>query len=116
MQTDAEQQWLQALQWVMTQPGLIEGLPGGHKPLLEPSDARLDQLLNQDHSGLMALLLSPSNSVAPCDIEIVSYTTSGTQWKKGMPPSMLATSLPERIVAFCHIRYASMQQRGRLIS
>jgi hypothetical protein len=62
------------------------------------------------------LLLSPSNSVAPCDIEIVSYTTSDTQWKKGMLPSMLATSLPERIVAFCHIRYASMQQRGRLIS
>ena len=59
MQTDVEQQWLQALQWVMTQPGLIEGLPGGHKPLLEPSDARLDQLLNQDHSGLMALLQGP---------------------------------------------------------
>ena len=59
MQNDVEQQWLQALRWVMTHPGLIEDLPGGHKPLIEPSDPRLDQLLQQDQSGLLQLLKGP---------------------------------------------------------
>lgn len=54
-----KQAWLKALAWVMTQPGLIEGLPGGHEPLLGHDDPRLDALLCRDPAGLMALLAGP---------------------------------------------------------
>ena len=54
-----EQAWLKALAWVMTQPGLIEGLPGGHEPLLGHGDPRLDALLSRDPAGLMELLRGP---------------------------------------------------------
>jgi len=43
----------------MTQPGLIEGLPGGHEPLLDASDPRLERLLAHDASGLHTLLQGP---------------------------------------------------------
>jgi len=51
--------WLKALAWVMTQPGLIEGLPGGHEALLGHDDPRLDALLSRDPAGLMELLQAP---------------------------------------------------------
>jgi hypothetical protein len=51
--------WLDALRWVMTQPGLLEGLPGGHEPLLHPDDPRLHALLAVDTAGLMELLAAP---------------------------------------------------------
>ena len=54
-----EQAWLKALSWVMTQPGLIEGLPGGHEPLLESGDPRLSALLARDPAGLFRLLSGP---------------------------------------------------------
>ena len=57
-----EQLWLNALRWVMTQPGLLEGLPGGHAPLLDEADPRLEGLLQKtaaDPSGLLALLDGP---------------------------------------------------------
>jgi len=54
-----ERAWLKALAWVMTQPGLLEGLPGGHAPLLEPEDPRLHALLSWDPAGLMQLLQGP---------------------------------------------------------
>ncbi len=53
------QSWMNALRWVMTQPGLIEGLPGGHEALLGSSDPRLTELLSRDSAGLMALLAGP---------------------------------------------------------
>jgi hypothetical protein len=56
---DNQQAWLDALRWVMTQPGLLEGLPGGHEPLLHPDDPRLDALLAVDTVGLMELLAAP---------------------------------------------------------
>ena len=59
VQDQTEQHWLQALRWVMTQPGLIEGLPGGHEPLMAATDGRLHQLLSQDNSGLMTRLRGP---------------------------------------------------------
>ena len=59
VQHDVEQQWLQALHWVMTQPGLIEGLPGGHQPLMDPDDVRLARLLAQNNQGLKKLLDGP---------------------------------------------------------
>lgn len=43
----------------MSQPGLIEGLPGGHAPLLSVDDPRLQTLLRADPAGLMALLQAP---------------------------------------------------------
>ena len=43
----------------MTQPGLIEGLPGGHAPLMNASDVRLRALLQQDNLGLFELLKGP---------------------------------------------------------
>jgi uncharacterized protein len=43
----------------MTQPGLIEGLPGGHAPLLSTDDPRLQTLLMADPAGLMELLRAP---------------------------------------------------------
>lgn len=39
------QPWLSALRSVLTQPGLLEGLPGGHAPLMESDDPRLFNLL-----------------------------------------------------------------------
>jgi uncharacterized protein len=40
--------WLEALQWVMTRPGLVSGLPGGSAPLMTEGDPRLDAL--RDHT------------------------------------------------------------------
>jgi len=37
--------WIDALQWVMTQPGLLQGLPGGSSPLLTVDDPRLVSLI-----------------------------------------------------------------------
>ena len=54
-----DQAWLHALRWVMTQPGLLQGLPGGSTPLLADADARVDALIRatrDDPSGLLALL------------------------------------------------------------
>ena len=59
MQYDLKQQWLHALHWVKTQPGLIEGLPGGHDPLMKQGDDRLDQLMRKDAEGLLRLLTGP---------------------------------------------------------
>lgn len=62
MDPGREQLWLNALRWVMTQPGLLEGLPGGHAPLLDEADPRLGDLLEKtaaDPSGLLALLDGP---------------------------------------------------------
>ena len=59
MEKQALQAWKDALSWVMTQPGLIEGLPGGHAPLMETSAPRLTQLLHGDQQGLFALLQGP---------------------------------------------------------
>lgn len=55
-------QWKTALHWVMTQPGLLEGLPGGHRPLLATDDPRLAHLMaetDSDPSRLNALLSAP---------------------------------------------------------
>ena len=61
------------------------------------------------------LLLSPSGDNSACRVEVVAYTSSEKQWKKGTKDGMPSASLPERIVDFCHMRYASMKERGRLI-
>ena len=56
------EQWLAALRWVMTQPGLLTGLAGGTAPLLEEDDPRLGQMLDRtgrDPSGLLELLAAP---------------------------------------------------------
>ena len=37
--------WLNALHWVMTRPGMISGLPGGPSPLMADNDPRLHALL-----------------------------------------------------------------------
>ena len=54
-----DQAWLHALRWVMTQPGLLQGLPGGHTPLLAEDDPRVAALVQStqdDPSGLLDLL------------------------------------------------------------
>jgi hypothetical protein len=54
-----EQSWLCALRWVLTQPGLLEGLPGGHGPLMNPDDPQLSSLLQatkSEPSAFLALL------------------------------------------------------------
>ena len=56
------QSWLSALRWVMTQPGLLNGLPGGSTPLMAESDPRLEALLSRTQrqpDGLMTLLEGP---------------------------------------------------------
>ena len=55
------QSWLSALRWVMTQPGLLNELPGGSTPLMAESDPRLEAFVlrtQRQPDGLMALLLS----------------------------------------------------------
>ena len=59
MDNQTLQAWKDSLHWVMTQPGLIEGLPGGHAPLMSTSDPRLDQMLQGDQQGLFELLQGP---------------------------------------------------------
>ena len=57
-----EERWLNALRWVMTQPGLLEGLPGGHEPLMGGDDPRLIQLIHsteEDASEFMSLVNGP---------------------------------------------------------
>ena len=57
-----EQEWVNALGWVMTQPGLLKGLPGGPEALLAGDDARLQDLLQKttdDPTGLLSLLDGP---------------------------------------------------------
>ena len=61
MDTSAAQ-WSAALRWVMTQPSMLEGLPGGHRPLLEDGDPRLERLMADTErapEGLTALLAAP---------------------------------------------------------
>ena len=43
----------------MTQPGMIEGLPGGHAPLMHVEDQRLLRLLRHNTDGLFDLLAGP---------------------------------------------------------
>lgn len=62
MESRSIHQWLQALRWVMTQPGLLDGLPGGSAPLMAGDDPRLLQLLRiteEDPTGLFRLLDGP---------------------------------------------------------
>ena len=56
------EQWLGALEWVMTQPGLLHGLPGGTESLFQPDDPRLVVMLERtrrDPSRLLELLSAP---------------------------------------------------------
>ena len=48
--------WGSALEWVMTQPGLLQTLPGGPGPLLSSSDPRLDRLRERTTKHTDALL------------------------------------------------------------
>ena len=62
MESRSIHQWLQALRWVMTQPGLLDGLPGGSAPLMAADDPRLLQLLRiteEDPTDLFRLLDGP---------------------------------------------------------
>ena len=57
-----QQEWVNALGWVMTQPGLLNGLPGGPEALFRRDDARLQDLLQRttdDPTGLFSLLDGP---------------------------------------------------------
>ncbi len=59
MEYTLEQPWMSALKTVLTQPGLLEGLPGGHQPLMQPDDPRLFALLEttqSEPSHFLALL------------------------------------------------------------
>ena len=47
-QEDLARFWISALDWVMTQPGLIRTLPGGPQSLLDHTDPRLKRL--RDHT------------------------------------------------------------------
>ena len=55
-------QWLGALEWVMTQPGLLHGLPGGTDPIFRTDDPRLLAMLagaRRDPTRLLELLSAP---------------------------------------------------------
>ena len=55
-------QWLGALEWVMTQPGLLRGLPGGTESLFKPEDPRLATMLDctrREPARLLELLSAP---------------------------------------------------------
>ena len=55
-------QWLGALEWVMTQPGLLHGLPGGTDPIFRADDPRLLAMLagaRRDPTRLLELLSAP---------------------------------------------------------
>jgi hypothetical protein len=77
MDPSTTQQWLDALRWVMTAPGLITELPGGHTPLLSEDDPRLHKLLERttaDFSDLKRLIDGRrSYKVGPAFEALIQY-------------------------------------------
>ncbi|MGB0591837.1 MAG: DUF1853 family protein [Myxococcota bacterium] len=55
MSKDTIEAWLAALRWVMTRPGMVDGLPGGPAPLMHKDDPRLAALLDHSRGAWPAL-------------------------------------------------------------
>ena len=69
--------WLTALRYILTRPGMLDGLPGGPQPLLARGDARVQRLLeatvNTPH-GLQTLIDGRrSYKVGPAFEALVQY-------------------------------------------
>ncbi len=69
--------WLTALQYILTRPGMLDGLPGGPEPLLAIGDARIERLLtataNTPHELQTLIDGRRSYKVGPAFEALVQY-------------------------------------------